>query len=115
RFLRAHRPLHSFPPRRSSDLLTPNDLSQCEFALVREIAELRGLLPATPEREFMAERVAALTAAQRERVSKEYRRRYSRMFVHLRSEEHTSELQSRFDLVFRLLLSIKQYKGSCNL
>ena len=41
-------------------VLTPNDLSQCEFALVREIAELRGLLPATPEREFMAERVAAL-------------------------------------------------------
>src|SRR5699024_11474692 len=89
RFLRAHRPLHSFPPRRSSDLLTPNDLSQCEFALVREIAELRGLLPATPEREFMAERVAALTAAQRERVSKEYRRRYSRMFVHLEDRKST--------------------------
>src|SRR5699024_11602973 len=119
-------------------------------ALVREIAELRGLLPATDEREFMAERVAALTAAQRERASKEYRRRYSRMFVHLdpprgesvaelrahhdrtldelrylravaggsvlvdvepavRSEEHTSELQSRFDLVCRLLLEKKKH------
>mgnify|MGYP000603750538 CR=1 FL=1 len=27
-----------------------------------------------------------------------------------RSEEHTSELQSRFDLVFRLLLEKKKYK-----
>src|SRR6266513_4946355 len=31
---------------------------------------------------------------------------------HLRSEEHTSELQSRFDLVCRLLLEKKKLKSS---
>src|SRR5699024_11313860 len=31
-------------------------------------------------------------------------------WVHLRSEEHTSELQSRFDLVCRLLLEKKKNK-----
>src|SRR5699024_11465426 len=31
-------------------------------------------------------------------------------FLVLRSEEHTSELQSRFDLVCRLLLEKKKYK-----
>src|SRR5699024_11643937 len=30
-------------------------------------------------------------------------------WIHLRSEEHTSELQSRFDLVCRLLLEKKKY------
>src|SRR5699024_12694404 len=32
----------------------------------------------------------------------------------LRSEEHTSELQSRFDLVCRLLLAKKKYNSSSN-
>src|SRR5699024_11913776 len=31
-----------------------------------------------------------------------------------RSEEHTSELQSRFDLVCRLLLEKKNYNNSCD-
>src|SRR5437868_10770224 len=34
--------------------------------------------------------------------------------THLRSEEHTSELQSRFDLVCRLLLEKKKQKSSCS-
>ncbi|HLR57314.1 MAG TPA: TM0106 family RecB-like putative nuclease [Beutenbergiaceae bacterium] len=94
-------------------VLTPNDLSQCEFALVREIAELRGLLPATPEREFMAERVAALTAAQRERVSKEYRRRYSRMFVHLDPPrgESVAELRAHHDRTLDELRSLRAVAG----
>src|SRR5699024_12626929 len=33
---------------------------------------------------------------------------YTRVFQHNRSEEHTSELQSRFDLVCRLLLEKKK-------
>src|SRR5699024_2935783 len=91
----------------------PNDLSQCEFALVREIAELRGLLPATPEREFMAERVAALTAAQRERVSKDYRRRYSRMFVHLDPPrgESVAELRAHHDRTLDELRSLRAVAG----
>src|SRR5699024_12338868 len=32
------------------------------------------------------------------------------LHMHTRSEEHTSELQSRFDLVCRLLLEQKKYK-----
>ena len=94
-------------------VLTPNDLSQCEFALVREIAELRGLLPATPEREFMAERVAALTSAQRERVSTEYRRRYSRMFVHLDPPrgESVAELRAHHERTLDELRSLRAVAG----
>src|SRR5699024_12145242 len=33
-----------------------------------------------------------------------------KLAIHLRSEEHTSELQSRFDLVCRLLLEKKKKK-----
>src|SRR2546428_1441458 len=35
------------------------------------------------------------------------------LYVLMRSEEHTSELQSRSDLVCRLLLE-KQHKGGCS-
>src|SRR5437868_8060818 len=35
-----------------------------------------------------------------------------RTFLLLRSEEHTSELQSRFDLVCRLLLEKKKRRGN---
>jgi len=94
-------------------VLTPNDLSQCEFAFVREIAELRGILPATPEREFMADRVAALTSAQRERVSKEYRRRYSRMFVQLDPlrGESVTELRTHHDRTLDELRSLRAVAG----
>src|SRR5207249_8667496 len=34
--------------------------------------------------------------------------RYAELLAHTRSEEHTSELQSRFDLVCRLLLEKKK-------
>src|SRR5699024_11518814 len=40
--------------------------------------------------------------------------RLSLFWRRLRSEEHTSELQSRFDLVCRLLLEKKKYKISPN-
>src|SRR2546428_8317512 len=35
------------------------------------------------------------------------------VLVHARSEEHTSELQSRSDIVCRLLLEKKQFRGRC--
>src|SRR5699024_11991382 len=38
-----------------------------------------------------------------------------KMIKHLRSEEHTSELQSRFDLVCRLLLEKKKKKTKYNI
>src|SRR5437868_10221708 len=76
---RAHRALHSFPTRRSSDLLKSRfpekpeawrrlDVAIIQHVIVEEVCQLR----------------------------------------QTRSEEHTSELQSRFDLVCRLLLEKKK-------
>src|SRR5438105_9763876 len=67
----AHRDLHSFPTRRSSDLL---DLAAQHFAA---------------------------------RVHERRQAAVPRLEQH-RSEEHTSELQSRVDLVCRLLLEKKK-------
>src|SRR5699024_4977452 len=64
-------------------VLTPDDLAQCEFALLRHVAQLRDLLPPIEGHVFMGERAAALTAEHRARVVEEYRRKYSRMFTHL--------------------------------
>src|SRR5207249_11094491 len=94
-----HPALPSFPTRRSSDLLDPPQLgvevlekaevhpSQCEGTeLVRmptnELATSTPIVPTTMR------------------------------WIHClaRSEEHTSELQSRFDLVCRLLLEKKKKK-----
>src|SRR5207249_10780433 len=86
-----HRDLHSFPTRRSSDLDRPLPLSFAQERLwwLEQLhpgaalynVTLQARLPATDP---------ALVAA--------------------RSEEHTSELQSRFDLVCRLLLEKKKKK-----
>src|SRR5207249_11091734 len=73
-----HRDLHSFPTRRSSDLL---------------------LLPA-PNSRSNAERGLRIIGSGW----------VGPMIRNPRSEEHTSELQSRFDLVCRLLLEKKKKK-----
>src|SRR5699024_12577135 len=70
-----HRALHSFPTRRSSDL----QLHDPRYRSVYE-ADLSKMLP---------------------HIETPTDRQY---FDQLRSEEHTSELQSRFDLVCRLPL-----------
>src|SRR5438477_9006685 len=75
-----HRDLHSFPTRRSSDLARPVE------------REDRLLLVAFAERLPLLERLRALLRAPRR----------------LRSEEHTSELQSHVNLVCRLLLEKKK-------
>src|SRR5699024_12799503 len=73
----AHRDLHSFPTRRSSDL--PDDVAcRRDFGMWSEEPRIGGLVPG-PDR----------------------------------SEEHTSELQSRFDLVCRLLLEKKKKHNRC--
>src|SRR5947209_16873547 len=71
----AHRALHSFPTRRSSDLL-----------------------PLPTRRRGTASRPRVALPAERP--------------ARARSEEHTSELQSRQYLVCRLLLEKKKYKSS---
>src|SRR5699024_11729234 len=82
---RHHRALHSFPTRRSSDLLR----------LMRLIASARvlGLSRSMPRTALMTVRTPSARTPRMDR-----------------SEEHTSELQSRFDLVCRLLLEKKKKK-----
>src|SRR5699024_12265607 len=74
-FSRAHRDLHSFPTRRSSDLSS---------------AIFWGVSPSSFKRFSFSTFSTVHT-----------------VFLPVRSEEHTSELQSRFDLVCRLLLEKK--------
>src|SRR5690606_41732444 len=96
-----HPPLHPFPTRRSSDLL-PTFLS-CKYNSV--------LMP--PARSSAASLVASSRVSSPNTVTSActtvppmptgYRSRMS-----IRSEEHTSELQSRENLVCRLLLEKKK-------
>src|SRR5207248_9895889 len=99
---RHHRALHSFPTRRSSDLLaeTPAEVIwshgqgtiRCPDDGVRKTVE--ALL-----HEHGVEIVSQETEAQS----------LDEIFLS-RSEEHTSELQSPYDLVCRLLLEKKKKK-----
>src|SRR5699024_12725390 len=78
-----HRDLHSFPTRRSSDLSTPRKTTS----------------------------VVVILCFSAYASSCEYNwsdTRILKTFFLVRSEEHTSELQSRFDLVCRLLLEKKK-------
>src|SRR5690606_39792565 len=89
-------PLHSFPTRRSSDLVHRHGTAEAHAEAARHLlleAELRG----------DAVRQAELAHAA------EHRRRTAREDLDaFRSEEHTSELQSRENLVCRLLLEKKK-------
>src|SRR5437868_9059954 len=76
-----HRNLHSFPTRRSSDLPMASRRAACSCAFAVFAAICRQHFP--------------VRAIANPRST-------------LRSEEHTSELQSRFDLVCRLLLEKKK-------
>src|SRR5687768_11819890 len=73
-----HRHLHSFPTRRSSDLLRPRAPSEARR-------------PDRPHPHLVG------------------RDRRGGLDVQARSEEHTSELQSRLHLVCRLLLEKKKF------
>src|SRR5207247_8440099 len=97
-----HSILHSFPTRRSSDLEHPRLCNgepmygmvlvivlHCCVLLLYDIASLH-------KRHHERNRSGQLAASE--------------AAVHRRSEEHTSELQSRVDLVCRLLLEKKKKK-----
>src|SRR5207247_9630387 len=87
---RAHRDLHSFPTRRSSDLKAKAKPLVESFRERRPLHDLA--LPGRRARRVLLPAV---------RPS--------------RSEEHTSELQSRVDLVCRLLLEKKKKKKHTNI
>src|SRR5699024_12679264 len=94
-----HPNLHSFPTRRSSDLETSilitgivKEDSRSKFGYELDVTDVKIVghsedYPITPKE-------------------------HGTDFLMDRSEEHTSELQSRFDLVCRLLLEKKKTKTS---
>src|SRR5699024_12374610 len=84
---RCLRSLHSFPTRRSSDLVLSG-----MFGISSVFFVTSGLL-------LLSGCVMLFVW---------YKYEYNNVYSYLRSEEHTSELQSRFDLVCRLLLEKKK-------
>src|SRR5699024_12565066 len=92
--VRHHSDHHSFPTRRSSDL-------SCDGLRPGVAGECRDLCEESRDRHAGTARDGAHALS-----------RPGRGLLHLcrceRSEEHTSELQSRFDLVCRLLLEKKK-------
>src|SRR5207249_5894465 len=95
--------LHSFPTRRSSDLLRPlgrkrerNAGADPHRHRLRGLGGARGREASAGGGDRDARRLHAVLGAFRGAA------------LLLRSEEHTSELQSRFDLVCRLLLEKKK-------
>src|SRR6266704_5489959 len=78
-------------PRCSSDLQSPPSVS----------GRLSWASPCTPQRSLL---VVVASSARFPCSVHRHRRLASCYYSSLRSEEHTSELQSRFDLVCRLLL-----------
>src|SRR5205809_4327584 len=93
---RSHRDLHSFPTRRSSDLAPLAQRAQARLQrrlLVPHDAHVQARALSLPQ--------DGLEQLERRRVGVVVRRQ-------ARSEEHTSELQSRLHLVCRLLLEKKK-------
>src|SRR5699024_12831116 len=99
----APRHLHSFPTRRSSDLTPlPRPASAAACHCDQETWKLKEILAPLDK---LLDQVSDCTAAVGTPL-------WSRtLLTNLRSEEHTSELQSRFDLVCRLLLEKKKHRN----
>src|SRR5690606_39528181 len=94
---RAH---HSFPTRRSSDLPLPVSVP-CAMESCWSRSSCGSL-----RADVFATTFATTVPLRPSDISRINRRSYLRI---LRSEEHTSELQSRENLVCRLLLEKKNY------
>src|SRR5207249_9934686 len=88
--------LHSFPTRRSSDLLLASPTSTTKATCTKMFTSMCARV--MPTRALSTDIGTTRTTASGSR-----------------SEEHTSELQSRFDLVCRLLLEKKKKKTTLTL
>src|SRR5699024_12414522 len=97
-----HQDIHSFPTRRSSDLSKIRLNDTYAQAVVQ-----------SKDKETMQLWKGRLTEA-RELLHSIEQREKTLLKVARRSEEHTSELQSRFDLVCRLLLEKKKLTNTIN-
>src|SRR5699024_11667634 len=98
-----HRLLHSFPTRRSSDLVS-HMISELKMAISKQETEHSG---AKNGGGFWGTREEAKKSSKTLRRINGRRRIREELRYGERSEEHTSELQSRFELVCRLLLEKK--------
>src|SRR5207248_9676171 len=94
-----YRDLHSFPTRRSSDLI--GDAAGCACYFVGIIGEIH----------FMPHFNRVPPKARARPIGRAVSRPTHRTIACARSEEHTSELQSPYDLVCRLLLEKKKKKS----
>src|SRR5690606_39452747 len=100
---REQRPLHSFPTRRSSDLR-------------RDVEEKIHRLPLSYFDRMPRGELLSRVTNDIDNVSQSLQQTLSQLLTSLltvigvRSEEHTSELQSRENLVCRLLLEKKKIK-----
>src|SRR5205823_13739287 len=99
---RAHRDLHSFPTRRSSDLVLEAEFDRRLVAHLDELFQLRLEQLA----DFLAGLVGRLPPVGQFGGLQDL----ANFRVGVRSEEHTSELQSLAYLVCRLLLEKKKKK-----
>src|SRR5690606_39471615 len=96
------RDLHSFPTRRSSDLLPSSQ------ARTRSNAPCIALTNTTPKPKNRTLAMRASCSSGRSRRRPNGMPRTGKTTSTARSEEHTSELQSRENLVCRLLLEKKK-------
>src|SRR5207302_10522413 len=94
--------LHPFPTRRSSDLAAPWPISSGERAMASDVLPLRRI---DHVRFFVGN---ARQSAYFYRNAFGFDVEAEGVAVEVRSEEHTSELQSRENLVCRLLLEKKK-------
>src|SRR5699024_12384818 len=98
-----HLYLHSFPTRRSSDLW--NDVMI--FNEYKEMTNMNINWKLIPDEGLEEKRNLALSGGTLPDAFHNASIPVKDIFKYGRSEEHTSELQSRFDLVCRLLLEKK--------
>src|SRR5699024_12685358 len=98
-----HRDPRSFPTRRSSDLSQGADPSD-------QMPEMPGAPPAAPPEPVQISEVADVDLVPEDNgtIARLDGEPSVALMIMARSEEHTSELQSRFDLVCRLLLEKKK-------
>src|SRR5690606_39532553 len=96
---RDHRDLHSFPTRRSSDLIHGGKTTYKRLLLAGRQSNLRTEVAAEDIhfQVFIDLRFISVDVISEKDIGKSFR-----------SEEHTSELQSRENLVCRLLLEKKK-------
>src|SRR5207249_12007098 len=98
---RPHPDLHSFPTRRSSDL-------RLDFPGRQAIRVMPRIAFTSHLERHLACPPAEVTGSTVRAVLEEVFAGNPQLRGYIRSEEHTSELQSRFDLVCRLLLEKKK-------